>query len=874
MLAERKHLLGLHLTPCRYADRDHRQRRHPLWRASILAVVVLAFLAREPTDLFAAVTLQMAQAVPVSPPTGSNLSDSSFRELLNAVEQYQNQESFADARELLEKSLKDTPPVDSERVGQRVELRKKLAEVNRAIAASAEKRIRGLITELQKATDDVKRTVVRKELQAALGDAAVIRNTNLAAEIARVLKKSDAGVLAPLPGFLQTALNTSQTAAETAGRVFVEVLIYFVFLVLAALLFRLFRNRVLPRRGVGLALEDETADEGARENANRKLNMLMAHEIRTIERADTLGIEAAGLSDQAGTEFALGKAAELKTLIDDSPIKVGVISFNPQQVFALLTRLFSRQHEYLLVGSLTQAHDMTLLAVTKREPTGVPVEGESYHASRHDNDGEARAHVVRDVAIQFACRNASSVVTQDWRSLRAFLESEDILEEKNSDERRDAVLQQAVAKLRQSLRYDPSNWMARHNLGIVLRRLGCYKYSGDQFDYLRRMLESKGISGSEHYESFVKRQPDFEWMVSYNLALSQAESGDGNDVDKAITTIGHLLQQVGGGEGPGVLRRVGTTLRITKSYEALDPKSYTADQLRHIALARSARAVANATKLDLLSQKMAGGIMNGKEVQNEMDAALKQVDEDEEWIWRVIGEGNVSEVNDWQAFTRAHSAAQNARGRAHYIVGDDLPALKYLTWAVSIHAPEAFADPFVNLAAVILSLKNKHAVDWAKQAEKHLETALEINRHHSRAQLLLGTVYADSSPPRYDEAEEMFEAAGDNWESLEAHARVLVKQDKERDKAIRLLRKSLKFKPRADDRARLLAELISKAATDEIADKGLIEEGIELAEDLVQHGVEENLKQEGERLGDILKGRLAEIGHRRGEPPRPAPPSE
>lgn len=175
--------------------------------------------------------------------------------MLNAVEQYQKNGRFGDAKKLLEKNLDGIPPVESERVGQRVELWQKLDELNKANAASAEKNLRGLITMLEKATDDAKRKAVREQLQAALEDVAVKRNTNLAAEIARAVHESDAGVLAPLPGFLQSALKTSQTAADSASRVFVEVLIYFVFLILAAFLFRFIRNRVLPRRGVGLALE-------------------------------------------------------------------------------------------------------------------------------------------------------------------------------------------------------------------------------------------------------------------------------------------------------------------------------------------------------------------------------------------------------------------------------------------------------------------------------------------------------------------------------------------------------------------------------------------------------------------------------------------
>jgi tetratricopeptide (TPR) repeat protein len=258
-------------------------------------------------------------------------------------------------------------------------------------------------------------------------------------------------------------------------------------------------------------------------------------------------------------------------------------------------------------------------------------------------------------------------------------------------------------------------------------------------------------------------------------------------------------------------------------------------------------------QMEYLRQQALFGEKTQAEIESQMKENLDQVDAEEEWIWNVISRKEQYKIDDWPAYARAHSAAQSARGRAHYLSNDYYGALTYLRWAVSIHAPETFAKPFVHMAEVILKLKLNYAVDWARQAEECLKRALEINPIHSKAHYLLGLILADPSEERYAEAKKEFEAAGDYWLSLAEHARLLHEQDKDYAGAIRLLNKSLGFMCVADHRVYLFCDSISKLPD---AGEKLLLEGIYWAKFLHVQGLTPALQSHGRKLQNILEKKL------------------
>jgi tetratricopeptide (TPR) repeat protein len=687
-----------------------------------------------------------------------------FTELLAAVEEYREQGYLDNARSLLEAKLETLPLADPNVAAGRIPLEKVLAEVKADIAKEQEEELRGLLAELPMVKDKFELERLRERLRTDIEKEEVKQNTALVVAIQQALQRSESGALAWLPEAIQEPVKVVQTTLLKVIQVAIEVGAYVAILVIGILFFHW-----LTRRGIALRLRDETGPENEREKANRELNVLMGHEIGRIERGGVLGVEAGGLSDQAGTESTIGKVAELKGLIDNTPVQVGSFKFSPQQIFAVLTWAFARRPKYLLVGSLTKASGRLAISVTRHLPSGRPYRNEQYHSSatigesNGQSETEAREKIVRDVAIQFAIRYAqrerqTSVVTQDWRSLRHYLEAEDLLRDCPREERKERR-EDALAALQQSLRDDPSNWMARYNAGIVFRRLGRHEEAANQFDYLGHMISAMDIARTDHYRAFREEQPDFGWMISYNLALSWAESGDWDYNQRACRRIEDLLEKAEHWTSERALRRLGSAAttqieglvgqvkhwRLERTQRRLrsaatrqgrperprddndkpngkpeETGSHSADQLRLMALARSARAVAYVKSMELLRDKVAPGEEPEEELKKKMKDTCDKVDADEKWIWRMVNEVNAKKVSDWQAFTMAHSAAQSARGRAHYLIGDCKEAQRFLGWALSIHAPKAFAEPFVHMAAVILERKRDYEADWPREASAPL----------------------------------------------------------------------------------------------------------------------------------------------------------
>jgi hypothetical protein len=132
-------------------------------------------------------------------------------------------------------------------------------------------------------------------------------------------------------------------------------------------------------------------------------------------------------------------------------------------------------------------------------------------------------------------------------------------------------------------------------------------------------------------------------------------------------------------------------------------------------------------------------------------------------------------------------------------------------------------------------------------------------------------VFADPSEGQYEKAKQEFKAAGDHWASHAEHARILCEQDEDYEGALQLLRKSLTFERRADERASLFSEAVSKLAETEAASEQLVLEGIKWAEALKTQGLTETLKKHGHSLHGILKGQLDKLRQGSGTQPSALP---
>jgi len=627
-----------------------------------------------------------------------------------------------------------------------------------------------------------------------------------------------------------------------------QIVVYFAAVYMLVIGIRWLRGKLRKRPGVGIELLDQTVAKNAQVAGSEALSLMMGREIRAIEQEENPSIDVISVTEACDIEIPLGEAVKLKEFVDETPVKVGIVSFSPAQIVAYIGRFFEPQYEYLLMGSLTSDGDQTYsLWVEKRKRDGTPAGSRGFQSSASGRN--ARQRVVRDVAIQFALANASSAVTSNWKSLREFLNAEEVLASNPGDTSPEVLFNQAFGMLKQSLRQDPANWMARFSAATLLRRLRRHREAADQYAYLLGMMRSRDLAESSHFQAHLKKKPDFERTVRYRYAISLAQSKDYlagqhgafRTLCIALNEIRKLMHV-----GPAVGSK---TVGFFGTFRAKNPirVESSKEQKRKLILARSARTIVRTEILELL-RKIIWRNGGTAKLALKRKAQLDGIKSDERWIW-----DQREDINDWQAYARAHSIAQNALGRAYYIMGETRMAIKFLRWANETHLPETFADPLINLATVYINATRDRPIDWCAQARYLLEDALKISPSNTKGHYLLARVYTEES--EYEKALEHYELAGDHARTLYNHAKLLLEFHKKEQlqQALKLLRRSIEFERHVDDRYVLYAQIAIKAAEDNSIELRELNWGLQYAQHLVKEGGSDGLKKTGTQLVEKLE---------------------
>jgi len=633
-----------------------------------------------------------------------------------------------------------------------------------------------------------------------------------------------------------------------AGWVLFQIGVYFTAVYILVIAIRWLRGTLRKRPGVGINLLDQSVTQKEQLASSEGLSLMLGREIRAIEQEDNSSIDVIGVAEACGVEIPLGEVAKLKEFVDETPVKVGLVSFSPRQIFSYIARFFEPQYEYLLMGALTSDDNQAYsLWVEKRKRDGTPLGGRGFQSSATGSN--ARQRVVRDVAIQFALANASSAVTTNWKSLREFLNAEELLAGSHGEAGPEAHFNQAFRMLKQSLSHDPANWMARFSAATLLRRLGRNREAADQYAYLLRMMRSRDLAESTHFQALLNKKPDFERTVRYRYAISLAQSRDylaGQNGAFRILCI--ALNEI------RKLMHIGSAVanKPVGFLEGLRAKAgrrveYSRDQKRKLILARSARTIVRTEVLELLREKTWRDGDSPK-LALKRDNQLLGIKSDEKWIWN-----QRENIDDWQAYARAHSSAQNALGRAYYIIGNNRMAIKFLRWSNETHLPETFADPLINLAVVYLNARHDRPIDWCAQARHLLEDALTISPSNTKAHYLLARIYTEES--EYEKALEQYELAGDHAQTLYNHAKLLL-EFPEKDRlvqALKLLHRSIEFEGHVDERYVLYAQIAVKAAEEDCIELRELKRVFRYAQRIVKKGVTDQLKKTGTQLVEHLE---------------------
>ncbi len=694
--------------------------------------------------------------------------------------------------------------------------------------------------------------------------AAVTTDTRRQAEIG-MRRAESAKARTETPSFWQGVGTTLAQALESVAL----WLFYFLLILGIFLAGRAFRSYYLTRPGNGLALEDHMAAKDQRDAMSQALSRDMAHAIRKLAGGAVTAPEASGLMDLDVTSLPntadpLGGIATIISHVDAStePVKVGIFSFKPEQLFLYLSLLFKRPYQFLYSGVLSKSDKLITLLVTKRDQAGTVMPGGHFEASALASDAHARDKILQDVAAQMAVSLAGSKVTHDWRSLRFYLEAESKLGRELKAERREPVLEEAKQLLQSAITFDPANWMARFKLASVLRTLGENRAAKDQFDYVERMLEAEDIWRSHHLGAFLTSRPQFPWINRYNLIVSFSKIGDAKAVRRASALMQRLVAELeeksDGKQAPPATAVEPMIRELTHRWErirdrlhkqGIDIDSSQASNL--LILAKGGRAAVLCAELEHLREEGYLDPATQQETSTAMKQLLERVGKDETWLWQMSSH---IKSGGWQNFAQAHAAAQNAYGRACYVMGRYADAVKYLEWAIQIHVPCNFPEPFINLAAVYIKQRRRLCPDWAHQAEDYLKTALTMSPYNHKAHYLMGKIYADKSYADYDKALAEYKQAGDNDSlSLYQRGRIQIRYKKNFLEGAELLRRSAAYAQRSDFRhAQYLDTVIQLAALSPAPDQDKLNEHLQharhLAIELQKNGVTQKLRVEGTRL--------------------------
>src|SRR5262249_32892446 len=333
------------------------------------------------------------------------------------------------------------------------------------------------------------------------------------------LEADGAQARAAAPGFVRGSGESTLKARQTIVQAL--ILLGVAALVIAALF-------VAPRlRSVrdetAIVVDDATAAATEREQRRRQLTREVARALESGRGTSASHVDERDDLDTSSLfnlRFAGEELSGIDSLVQDAGvITIGVVSFNPRQLFGYLAR---RRSRYTLSGTLSTQGATTVLTMLRLDAAGRPINGQTWQAQASGDT--ARVQVVRDVTRQIMFDLADDEAKPDWRSFRDHRRALDILAE-DPAAGREAHLETALRYLKSAVRCDPSNWRARFDLATVMRKLGRNELAADHFRFIDDAVKGGQGTRPKQLETFLARHPDFELVARYNLAVTLSKLG-------------------------------------------------------------------------------------------------------------------------------------------------------------------------------------------------------------------------------------------------------------------------------------------------------------------------------------------------------------
>jgi tetratricopeptide (TPR) repeat protein len=520
------------------------------------------------------------------------------------------------------------------------------------------------------------------------------------------------------------------------------------------------RGRTKP--GIFLSLKDNSSS--ATDLSNQLLSEQMRREMDLpipnnpgdpLVGNDNTRLRISSPGEMQGS--SIGQAGILVPLRDAStvfqsvtPISFGSFTINPIQIFNSIKPFFRRRYQLELEGTLSQLGESVVCTVSitsgslpEKKRSG-PWEAVWSGADQTDNRNQA----IRDCASQIliAIDPQTRRITSNPPSLANLQIGIGLLQRASYDlANQQSLWTQAREVFQQSVLQDPGNWLARFNLGTVLRNLDFNSLAAEQF------AELLNITAIDQ---------ELITVAKYNRASALQKVDDENLSKEVLAIFDDILNT-----------------------SNLDPA------LSFLTL--SARLAAKADFLARTKRFLLGiGVDPKHKIHKpELDELFKEGDSLCEEIYTKIAERRVVNGNNDNVVL---SVTLNAMGQLQALMGSSKEARTFYRRALTLLP--SFAEPSLNLADLYVEKKGSFDKNWPTRAESLLLDVQKIEPTNTRCLVLLGTLYANAVFGRDGEAITLFTKAMPSPEAGKRLAGLFYKQGKPAD-AIAPLQSSLKQSP-------------------------------------------------------------------------------
>lgn len=536
----------------------------------------------------------------------------------------------------------------------------------------------------------------------------------------------------------------------------------------------------------------EAANLVLTQEANRLLNPTQEPESdELVQEASISGGGATFVNMQpilgtSSIETALGTA--------DS-VSLGAVKISPKALIQAWNDALRPRYRRTLQGILSKTGDTTFVYVQMLDDARKPIKGAGWSASRQGAD--ARDAALREVMAKVMIMYSNTEqATRIWQSLDCFQQAMDRYREDKSL----ASISASQLLLQKSLKYDPSNWMARYNNALFLQMIGNLDDSLQNWSFLHGSLLNGKVLGSE---ASGEQLAKLKARIDYNRALTLARMEKWEELKHAIDILEGIV--VSTSEDLNWLAKSALASALCTHYKLLVDSSKNSSEVKvRPQSTRGSHSPEDASR-DVLGQE--SGKPNPKSPRK-MSVLEKTFARIEHITTELIESLKTSQPIS-ASLMHATAIARGARGAVLLDFGVS-PSNALEDFNAAILLSPDLIDPRLNAAKVVVIRKKE---GWTVRAESLLKSSLQLDPDHREAHFLLGSLYLDQAVFRLRDAGEHFKQADPHsWASFKLGELYLIPSFGVPDpkEALKQFRKSVRLGDAVDIRAqKLVRHLLS-----------------------------------------------------------------